>query len=148
MEEVRKAAHDTMFKGKIAFVSDYSWFIAQKFVSGSDIWLNTPVRGFEACGTSGMKAGLNGSIMASVSDGWMDEVDWKGVGWILANDNKDLAPSIYDALEKEILPEFYSRNALGIPEAWVKRMRATMSIVMNNFSTAKMVEEYNKKMYS
>jgi starch phosphorylase len=148
MEMLHAAASDPMFEGKIVFISDYSLAMAQKFVTGSDVWLNTPIRGVEACGTSGMKAGLNGTLMASVSDGWMDEVKWDGVGWILPNETKDLANSLYDTLEKQILPEFYARNSDDVPESWVGRMRATMNIVASDYSAAKMIQGYEKKLYS
>lgn len=147
VEKVRAVAQDPLFKGKIAFISDYSLTMAQKFVMGSDIWLNTPERGVEACGTSGMKAGLNGALMASVSDGWMDEVNWRDVGWILSDD-EDISVSLYEALERHILPEFYKHNANGVPEPWLARMRATMQIVATRFSASKMLQMYNEKLYS
>ena len=148
MKKVRDAALDPMFEGKIIFVPDYSLEMAQKFVMGSDVWLNTPERGVEACGTSGMKAGLNGALMASVSDGWMDEVNWRDIGWILSDDDQDLALSLYEALERHILPEFYTRNPEGVPLSWVNRMRATINLVSKDFSATKMLQEYNKKLYS
>jgi starch phosphorylase len=148
MEVVRAAAEDPMFEGRIVFIPNYSLTLAQKFVTGSDIWLNTPKRGIEACGTSGMKAGLNGSLMLSVPDGWMDEVNWHDVGWLLSDDDKDLPVSLYEALEREILPAFYALDASGVPESWVKRMRTTMDIVAKDFSATKMLQEYNKKLYN
>ena len=148
MEKVRTAAADPMFANKIVFVPDYTLAMAEKFVHGADVWLNTPERGVEACGTSGMKAALNGALMTSVSDGWMDEVKWEGIGWILANEDKDLAPSLYDALEHEILPKFYQHDASGVPEEWIKRMRATMNIVSTDFSATKMLQGYEEKLYS
>ncbi len=71
-------------------------------------WLNTPKRGYEACGTSGMKAGLNGALMCSISDGWMDEVSWKETGWILPEEKTSEA--LYDFLEREVVPVFYRRQ--------------------------------------
>jgi starch phosphorylase len=148
MEKVRTAAQDPMFEGKIAFVSDYSLSMAQKFVMGSDIWLNTPERGVEACGTSGMKAGLNGALMTSVSDGWMDEENWRGIGWILSDDNEDIAVSLYEALERHILSEFYTRDSENVPESWVNRMRATINLIDKDFSATKMLQTYNERLYS
>jgi glycogen phosphorylase len=147
MEKVRDAAQDPVFEGKVVFVPNYSLALAQKFVMGSDIWLNTPERGVEACGTSGMKAGLNGALMASVSDGWMDEVNWRGVGWILSDDPDDLAVSLYEALERHILPEFYALNQESVPESWVNRMRATIDLVAKDFSATKMLRGYNERLY-
>lgn len=148
MEAVREVAQNPMFKGKVAFISDYPLSVAQKFVMGSDVWLNTPERGVEACGTSGMKAGLNGALMASVSDGWMDEVNWRGIGWILSDDPEDISVSLYEALERHIIPEFYSRNTEGVPESWVNRMRDTMNLVATDFSATKMLQSYDKNLYS
>lgn len=147
MEKVRAAAHDPIFEGRIVFVQNYSLELAQKFVTGSDVWLNTPERGVEACGTSGMKAGLNGALMASVSDGWMDEVNWRDIGWILSDD-EDLPISFYEALERHILPEFYSRGPKGVPESWINRMRSTMQLVATRFSATKMLQMYNEKLYT
>jgi glycogen phosphorylase len=147
MEKVRLAAQDPMFAGKIAFIPDYSLIMSQRFVTGSDVWLNTPERGIEACGTSGMKAGLNGALMVSVSDGWMDEVNWRDIGWILSDD-EDLAVSLYEALERHILPDFYAREAKGLPESWINRMRTTMRLVATRFSATKMLQTYKEKLYS
>ncbi|MFZ2202000.1 MAG: glycogen/starch/alpha-glucan phosphorylase, partial [Microgenomates group bacterium] len=135
------------FEGKIAFISDYSMALAQKFVTGADVWLNTPERGVEACGTSGMKAGLNGALMASVSDGWMDEVNWRDIGWILSDD-EDLAVSLYEDLERHILPLFYSHELGGVPEAWINRMRSTIQLVSTRFSATKMLQMYSERLYS
>ncbi len=109
------------------------------------VWLNTPERGKEACGTSGMKAGLNGALQLSVSDGWIDEVDWKDKGWILPPENT--AEALYDILEKEIIPEFYSRDEKGIPQVWIRKMRATLDIVESRFSSERMMRDYLKKLY-
>jgi starch phosphorylase len=147
MEQVREAATNPIFEGKIAFVPNYSLSLAQKFVTGSDIWLNTPERGIEACGTSGMKAGLNGALMISVSDGWMDEVNWRGIGWILSDDTEDLAVSLYEALERHVVFEFYTRSAEAVPEFWVKRMISTMNLVLTNFSATKMLGLYKERLY-
>jgi starch phosphorylase len=147
LEKVRSAVQDPMFDGKIAFIPDYSLTMAQKFVAGSDVWLNTPERGVEACGTSGMKAGLNGALMASVSDGWVDEVNWRDIGWVLSDD-EDLAISLYEVLERHILPGFYARGLNGVPESWISRMRATIQLVATRFSATKMLETYKEKLYS
>jgi alpha-glucan phosphorylase-like protein len=147
VHKVRAAALDPMFKGRIAFLPDHSIDVAEQLVRGGDVWLNTPIRGVEACGTSGMKAGLNGTLMASVSDGWMDEVNWRDIGWILSDDQADLATSLYEALERHILPEFYSHHHGDVPQSWISRMRATMHIVESGFSTARMLKEYEEKLY-
>lgn len=144
-DDIRILAEDPCFNGKIAFVPEYSLDIAEKLIAGADIWLNTPERGKEACGTSGMKAGLNGGLVMSVPDGWVDEIDWKDKGWILPDSN--VSNAMYDFLEKEALPEFYLRNKDGIPEAWVNRMKATMEIVSSRYGAERMLSDYINKLY-
>lgn len=127
-------------KGKLAYVSDYSLDIADKLVAGADLWVNTPERGKEACGTSGMKAALNGALMCSISDGWMDEVDWAGAGWVLSEDKT--AESLYAFLENDIIPEFSNARS-----TWAARMRKTMTIAEAGFGTDRMLRDYREKMY-
>lgn len=144
-DAIRILAEDPDFNGKIAFIPEYSLDIAKKLTAGADIWLNTPELGKEACGTSGMKAGLNGGLVMSVSDGWVDEIDWKGKGWILPDHN--VSSAIYDLLEKEALPEFYLRNKEGVPEAWVGRMRSTIDIAGSRYGAERMLADYISKLY-
>ena len=144
-DDIRILAEDPSFNGKIAFIPGYSIDVAMKLTAGADIWLNTPERGKEACGTSGMKAGLNGGLVMSVPDGWVDEIDWKGKGWILPD--KDISNAIYDFLETESLPEFYLRNNEGAPEAWVNRMKATMEIAGSRYGAERMLSDYISKLY-
>ena len=139
VEMIRGFANGEL-KSKLAYIPDYSLDVATKLVSGADLWVNTPERGKEACGTSGMKAGLNGSLMCSISDGWVDEVSWSGVGWILSEGKT--AESFYDFLEKEIIPEFYNAK-----DTWLARMKKTISIVETGFGTERMLDDYRKKMY-
>lgn len=126
--------------GKLAYVPDYSIDIAAKLTAGADLWVNTPERGKEACGTSGMKAGLCGALMCSISDGWMDEVDWAGTGWVLSEEKT--AESLYGFLEREILPEFYDAK-----DSWNMRMEKTRGIIEADFGTDRMLADYRKKMY-
>ena len=143
--QIKTLAKDPSFKGKISFIPDYSLQIALPLVRGADIWLNTPTRGKEACGTSGMKAGLNGALVMSVSDGWVDEINWEGKGWILSDG--DIGSKIYDFLEKEVVPEFYDRDQNGIPESWVFKMKAVIEIVESRFTTERMLHDYLKQLY-
>ncbi|HEY4500215.1 MAG TPA: alpha-glucan family phosphorylase [Candidatus Paceibacterota bacterium] len=140
LERIILLASTTEWKNKIAYLPDYSISVAHKLTQGADIWLNTPRRGKEACGTSGMKAGLNGVLQMTVSDGWVGEVDWKNIGWILPE--QDTAIAMYDLLEKEIAPMFYNKR-----EEWEKRMQKTMSIIEEKFTTRRMLREYIKKLY-
>ncbi len=144
VETIRALAAGEL-KGKLAFVPDYSLEIAGFLVSGADVWVNTPERGKEACGTSGMKAALNGALMCSVSDGWMDEVDWTGAGWILPD--AGTAEALYDFLEREIAPEFLRRGTFAAAQSWASRMKKTVSIVEKSFGTDRMLSDYRAKMY-
>jgi len=132
-------------KGKIAYIPDYSLEIAAKLVCGADLWVNTPERGKEACGTSGMKAALNGALMCSISDGWMDEVDWKDAGWVLPEEKT--AEVLYGFLEEEIVPAFSRREKDTTPHNWSSRMEKTVSIVENGFGADRMLADYRKKLY-
>lgn len=145
LEKIKSVTKDSNFKNKIVYLADYSVTVATELVLGADVWLNTPIRGFEACGTSGMKAGLNGALQASISDGWIDEADWTNVGFILSEE--DTAKSVYDTLENEIIPLFYKRTPEGLPLEWIKRIRATQNIVESRFTTKRMLQDYLKQAY-
>ncbi|HUD03971.1 MAG TPA: alpha-glucan family phosphorylase [Candidatus Paceibacterota bacterium] len=144
-QKLQSISEDPFFLGRIVYIPDYNLDIADILVAGADVWLNTPERGNEACGTSGMKAGLNAAVMCSTSDGWMDEVDWQGIGWTLPEENT--ANAIYDVIEKEIIPAFYARTLKRIPESWMNHIRATMNIVSLKYSAKRMLNEYIEKMY-
>lgn len=119
---------------------------AKALVSGCDVWLNTPVVGFEACGTSGMKAALNGVLPCSTKDGWMDEVDLPSVGWTL--DSNDVTRSLLDTLERDIVPTYYGERASGVPVKWVGLMRNARRTILNDFSASRMLKEYLEKLYA
>lgn len=131
--------------GHALYIPNYNLEIAQNLVRGADIWLNTPIFGEEACGTSGMKASSNGVIQCTVPDGWAAEVSWEGVGWSL--DTAITAEGLYELLEKQIIPQYYGRSNEGIPLEWVKKMQATIQLA-NNFSAARMLREYQTNLYS
>jgi starch phosphorylase len=114
-------------------------------VRGADVWLNTPIRGYEACGTSGMKASLNGAVQFSTSDGWIDEVKIPPIGWRLPVDNP--AAELYERLEDDIAPKYYERNGDGLPEAWIEMMRANMRLIIENFTATRMLADYDEKLY-
>ena len=122
------------------YIPDYNLEIAKQMVSGCDVWLNTPIVGFEACGTSGMKAALNGTLPCSTRDGWVDEAEFYGVGWILDNDHLD--ENILDVLEHDIVPMYY-----GQPDQWRKHMKNAREMIINQFSTTRMLGEYLDKLY-
>lgn len=145
VDRIVKLSKTPEFKGKIAYVPDYDINIAKYLDQGADIWINTPIRGKEACGTSGIKASLNGALQCSVSDGWVDEVDWTGTGWVL--DENDTANALYGFLEKEIPEVFYKKDDHNLPNELIERMKKTMKIVKSNFTAHRMLKDYLEKLY-
>ena len=133
------------YKDFVAVLPDYNLGIAKKLVAGCDVWLNTPVVGYEACGTSGMKAALNGAVPVSTKDGWVDEADLRNSGYLLDNDHP--GASLCELLEKEIVPCFFARNAAGVPEAWEDRMRGSRAMIMRSFTATRMLREYVNTLY-
>jgi len=136
-------------KSKIVYLPNYCPKISHYLTAGADVWLNTPERGMEACGTSGMKAGLNGTLQCSVSDGWIDEINLNEIGWTLPDaDTKTTADALFDLLEKEIIPEFYAdlgnEFAFG---SWEDKMRKTQEIILKNYTTTRMLDDYFTKLY-
>jgi starch phosphorylase len=140
----------------VIFLSDYDMHLTEQLVQGADVWLNTPRRPWEACGTSGMKVLVNGGINLSELDGWWAEAYAPEVGWALGDgqehgddpawDARD-AEALYDLLEHEVIPEFYTRDEQGIPNAWVARMRESMARLTPRFSTNRTVREYTEQHY-
>ena len=115
-------------------------------VAGCDVWLNTPILGYEASGTSGMKAALNGVPPFSTKDGWVAEVELYGVGWALDSDR--ISANILDVLERDIVPMYYDRNSHGVPETWERHMFAARQMVLDRFSATRMLREYVELLYS
>lgn len=140
----------------IIFLSDYDMLLTEQLVQGVDVWINTPRRPWEACGTSGMKVLVNGGINLSELDGWWAEAYTPEVGWALG-DGKEHgddpawdaaeAETLYELLERDVIPEFYDRDDNGIPTAWVKRMRESMAQLTPRFSAARAVREYTEQHY-
>lgn len=140
----------------VIFLSDYDMHLTEKLVQGVDVWLNTPRRPWEACGTSGMKVLVNGGLNLSELDGWWAEAYTPEVGWALGDgqehDNDPAhdaieAAALYDILEYQVIPEFYARDEEGIPRAWVNRMRESMAKLTPYFSTNRSVREYTEQHY-
>ena len=138
------------------FLADYDMQMTEQLVQGVDVWLNTPRRPWEACGTSGMKVLVNGGLNLSVLDGWWAEAYTPEVGWALgdgeqnpdesAQDARD-AEALYALLENEVVPQFYQRDEQGIPTVWVERMRQSMAQLTPQYSAARTVREYTEKHY-
>jgi len=138
----------------MVFLPDYDIELAQEMVQGLDVWINTPRRPWEACGTSGMKVLVNGGLNLSVLDGWWAEAYRPDIGWCLGDgqehdsdwDRID-AEQLYNLLENEIIPEYYDRNPKGIPVKWVNRIRMSMCELATQFNSNRMSSEYMDKMY-
>jgi starch phosphorylase len=147
---------DEHLRKKIAFIEDYDINVARYLVSGVDIWLNTPQRPFEACGTSGMKAACNGVLNFSVLDGWWDEAYDLKNGWAIGNREKYSdkeyqdeveSKAIYSILEKDIIPLFYERGSDGLPREWIRMMKHSLLSIASRYNTHRMVKEYFYKFY-
>jgi starch phosphorylase len=138
------------------FLSDYDMLLTEHLVQGVDVWINTPRRPWEACGTSGMKVLVNGGLNLSELDGWWAEAYTPEVGWALGDGQEHHddpawdaaeADELYDLLERKVIPEFYDRDAQGIPTAWVARMRKSMANLTPRFSADRAVREYTEQHY-
>lgn len=138
------------------FLADYDMLLTERLVQGVDLWLNTPRRPWEACGTSGMKALVNGALNLSELDGWWAEAYTPEAGWALGDgrehaddpawDAKE-ADALYSLLEREVVPQFYEHDPNGIPRAWVARMRVSMALLTPQYSSARSVREYVERHY-
>ena len=140
----------------IVFLSDYDMLLTEHLVQGVDVWINTPRRPWEACGTSGMKVLVNGGINLSELDGWWAEAYTPEVGWAIGDGREHgddpawdaaEAEALYDLLEREVVPEFYNRDERGIPKAWTARMRESMAQLTPRFSANRAVREYTVQRY-
>ncbi|MDA1013790.1 MAG: alpha-glucan family phosphorylase [Planctomycetota bacterium] len=148
-------------RGRAVFLEDYDMVLGQHLVAGVDVWLNTPLRPNEACGTSGMKVLVNGGLNVSILDGWWDEAvdfsepDQSRPGWIVGSRDggsfdelyrRDSA-SLLGVLEQQVVPEFYDRAEDGIPHRWVERIRESMSRLTPQFSATHMLHQYIDEAY-
>jgi starch phosphorylase len=138
------------------FLVDYDMALAEKMVEGIDLWINSPRRPWEACGTSGMKVLVNGGLNLSELDGWWAEAYCPEAGWALGDGREHgddptwdarEAEGVYRLLEEQIIPCFYDRNESGTPPAWVARMRASMAGLTPRFSSNRMLREYVEGLY-
>jgi starch phosphorylase len=137
------------------FLEDYDMSLAEELVHGVDLWINTPRRPWEACGTSGMKVLVNGGLNVSELDGWWAEAYTPEAGWALGDGQEHAEPewdareaeALYHLLETEIVPTFYARDAAGLPRAWVARIRASMAELAPRFSSNRMVRQYVEDLY-
>jgi glycogen phosphorylase len=141
---------------RVVFLSDYDMLMAQELVQGADLWINTPRRPWEACGTSGMKVLVNGGLNFSELDGWWAEAYSPQVGWAIGDgrehgDDPALdgveAEAMYTLLERQVVPEFYERSVNGLPSRWLERVRESMARLTPEFSASRTIKEYTEKHY-
>jgi starch phosphorylase len=156
IRQVVQFARESNSRSKIVFIENYDIQVARYLVQGCDVWLNTPRRGLEASGTSGMKAAMNGVLNCSVLDGWWDEACENNIGWAIGRgevytnpDTQDEVEShaLYDLLENQIIPLFFDRDQHGIPRQWVARMKQCIATLAPAFNTNRMVQEYAERIY-
>jgi starch phosphorylase len=142
-------------RARAVFLEDYDITLAQELVQGVDVWISTPRRPWEACGTSGMKVLVNGGLNLSELDGWWAEAYSAQVGWALGDGREHDEPEwdavearqLYALLEDEIVPAFYARDSAGLPRDWVARIRASMATLAPQFSSSRMVCDYVERSY-
>ena len=150
LQHIFKTAQDPRFRGRIAFVEDYGESVAKYLVRGCDVWLNNPLIPMEACGTSGMKAAINGTIHCSSLDGWWPEGYNGRNGWAFGGESSDDAAdaaALYDTIEQKIVPLYYTLNERDLPGGWVRMMKESMRSVAPKFSARRMMKEYLGKFY-
>jgi len=149
-------AHNPAVRRRVVFLENYDINIARHLVQGVDVWLNTPRRGMEASGTSGMKAAANGVLNCSILDGWWVEGYSPDLGWAIGRgesytdgnlQDQIESQALYDILEKQIIPLFYKRTVDNIPRDWIARMKNCMRKLAPVFNTNRMVREYAEKFY-
>jgi starch phosphorylase len=156
IRQVVTAAEQLDVSHRLVFIEDYDIAVARMLVEGCDVWLNTPVRPMEACGTSGMKVVFNGGLNCSVLDGWWDECFTPSVGWALASAEWEADPARRDAteaattftvLERQVVTEFYDRDADGVPAAWLDRVRTSMVTLCPQIESTRMLRQYTEQYY-
>lgn len=154
---IHNLSKDPRFAGKVLFVEDYDMAIGRALTRGVDVWLNNPRRPLEASGTSGQKAAMNGILNLSVLDGWWPEGYTGENGWAIgggrtfadpARGDAADADSLYDLLEREVVPLYYRRDEAGLPLGWLKRSAAAIASVAPRFSAQRMVRDYVQTYYA
>jgi starch phosphorylase len=157
MHQIIRFASEHGLQRRMIFLEDYDINIARMLVRGVDVWLNNPRRPMEASGTSGMKAAINGVLNISTLDGWWCEGYKQDVGWVIGTeqtynepDYQDTVESlaIYNLLENEVIPLFYTRSADDLPRAWIHRVKNSIKWIAPLFNTHRMVSEYVQRFYS
>ncbi len=156
IQKLIEFSQDPEIRKRMVFLPNYDIGMAQLLYPGTDVWLNNPLRPLEACGTSGMKAALNGSLNLSILDGWWAEFYDEENGWAIpsadsagdsAERDKLEANSMYDLIEYQIAPRFYDRDADDVPKRWVESIRHTLATLSPELSANRMVQEYVERLY-
>ncbi len=157
VQQIVHLARNSAYRHKILFLEDYDIDIARHLIQGADVWLNTPRRPLEACGTSGMKAAANGVLNVSILDGWWCEGYTPETGWAIGTGEdfsdhhyQDAVEShaLYNVLENDVIPCFYNRENGGIPLRWLAMMKASIRMALEQFSAQKMVATYKDTFYT
>ncbi len=157
IQQMVQFADDPAVRERIVFLPDYDISMAKPLYPGTDVWMNNPLRPYEACGTSGMKAALNGAANLSIRDGWWDEWYEPAFGWEIPSaegvDNADQrddleAKALYEIIENEIVPRFYDVDKKGLPERWIQMIRETVAGLGPKVLASRMVRDYVTKLYA
>ena len=157
IQEIVRFADDPEVRHRIVFLPNYDIAMAQPLYPGCDVWLNNPLRPYEACGTSGMKAALNGGLNLSILDGWWDEWYDGNNGWAIPSadgvedpDRRDdiEANALYDLIENEVAPKFYDVDADGVPTRWLEMVRHTLKSLGPKVLATRMVRDYMRNLYT
>ena len=153
IRQIVQLSRDPDLSKRLVFVEDYDMHVARELVESVDVWLNTPRRGDEACGTSGMKAGINGVLNLSILDGWFDEAHEYSGGWavgdrIAYSEDQDEAhaTAIYSLIENELAPAYYERDQ-GVPREWMRHVKRSLMYLSAQFNCQRMVDEYKAQLY-
>lgn len=156
IQQMVRFTDDPAVRHRIVFLPNYDIIMAKYLYWGSDVWLNNPLRPLEACGTSGMKAALNGALNLSIRDGWWDEMFDGENGWAIPTadgvddpDRRDdlEAAALYELIETQVAPRFYDRDRAGIALRWVEMVRHTLSSLGPQVQASRMVREYVERLY-
>ena len=156
IQDMVRFADDPAVRHRIVFLPDYDISMAQPMYPGCDVWLNNPLRPYEACGTSGMKSALNGGLNLSIRDGWWDEWYDGSNGWAIPSaegiddpDRRDdiEAAALYDLIETEVAPRFYDQDARGLPVRWIEMVRHTLKSLGPKVLASRMLRDYTLQLY-
>jgi starch phosphorylase len=156
LQRIAQSTFNPAYRRRIVFVENYDYNVARHLVQGVDVWLNTPRRPLEACGTSGQKVVLNGGLNLSVLDGWWNEAYDGKNGFAIGHGGMHNDPNIqyqrdaeylYDTLEQEVIPLYYERDAGGVPRQWVRRMKRAIQSLGWRFNADRMVKDYARRCY-